>query len=112
MKVAVIGSDGIIVPNLQEFLPKECTEIISGGETSVEICAKEYAKAYKIKLTEFIPNYENHKKIAIFKRNFKIIKKSDFILAFWDEKSLETKHIIDNCKKTGKPMKIILAINL
>lgn len=31
MKVAVIGSRNLTVTNLEQFLPKEITEIVSGG---------------------------------------------------------------------------------
>lgn len=32
MKVAVIGSRGLTVRNLEKYLPEETTEIVSGGQ--------------------------------------------------------------------------------
>ena len=43
MKVAVIGSRGLAVENLADYLPPETTEIISGGAKGVDACAREYA---------------------------------------------------------------------
>lgn len=40
MKVAVIGSRDYIVENLGDYLPKETTEIVSGGAKGVDTCAK------------------------------------------------------------------------
>ncbi len=43
MKVAVVGSRGLRVEHLEEYLPKETTEIISGGARGVDTSAREYA---------------------------------------------------------------------
>ena len=55
MKVAVIGSRGLCVPDLEKYLPDEVTKIISGGARGVDTSAKEYALSHDIKLTEFLP---------------------------------------------------------
>ncbi len=36
MKVAVIGSRGLRVDNLEKYLPKETTEIVSGGARGID----------------------------------------------------------------------------
>lgn len=40
MKVAVIGSRGLAVNNLEKYLPKETTEIVSGGARGIDTCAR------------------------------------------------------------------------
>ena len=45
MKVAVIGSRGLTVENLKDYLPKETTEIVSGGAKGIDTGAKNYANA-------------------------------------------------------------------
>lgn len=80
MKVAVVGSRGLIVKNLGDYLPKNTTEIISGGARGVDTCAKEYAVANGIKLTEFLPEYQKYGRGAPLKRNITIIKKADLVL--------------------------------
>lgn len=62
MKVAVIGSKNIQIENLSEYLPRETTEIVSGGAKGVDTSAREYAIANSIKLTEYLPEYSKYKR--------------------------------------------------
>ncbi|MBD5129440.1 MAG: DUF2493 domain-containing protein [Ruminococcaceae bacterium] len=101
MKVAVIGSRGLTVNDLGKYLPENTTEIISGGARGIDSCAREYALAHNIKLTEFLPEYEKYGRSAPLKRNITIIKNADMVLAFWDGVSRGTKFVIDNCKEMG-----------
>lgn len=107
MKVAVIGSRGLTVNNLGDYLPEDTTEIISGGTKGVDACAREYANANGIKLTEILPEYEKCKRNAPLIRNISIIESSDLVLAFWDGSSRGTKFVIDKCRASGKEIKII-----
>ena len=43
MKIAVIGSRTLTVRNLEKYIPKDTTEIISGGANGIDRCAKEFA---------------------------------------------------------------------
>lgn len=108
MKVAIIGSRGIGVIGLENFLPKDVTEIVSGGARGVDTCAREFANSHSIKLTEFLPDYNRYGRSAPLKRNLEIIAYADVVLAFWDGKSRGTKYVIDNCKKQGVPIKVFL----
>lgn len=107
MKVAVIGSRGITVDNLEDYLPEDVTEIVTGGAKGVDTCAEEYALAHNIKLTKFLPEYSKYRKSAPLKRNIQIIEYSDLVLAFWDGSSHGTKYVIDNCNKLDTTVKII-----
>lgn len=106
MKVAVIGSRGLVVENLEDFLPSETTEIISGGAKGVDASAREYALRHELKLTEYLPEYNRYGRAAPLKRNISMIERADLVLAFWDGKSRGTKHVIDNCKKRHIPVEI------
>lgn len=106
MKTAVIGSRGLTINNLEKYLPTDTTEIISGGARGIDTCAKNYAIAHNIKLTEFLPEYEKYGRSAPLKRNITIIENSDIVLAFWDEKSGGTRFVIDNCKRMGKEVQV------
>lgn len=108
MKIAVIGSRNIKLKNLGEYLPKETSEIVSGGAKGVDTTAKEYANAQNIKLTEFLPQYNLYKRGAPLKRNIQIAEYADKVLAFWDGKSRGTKFVIDYCENNGIPIKIII----
>lgn len=106
MKVAVIGSRNLKVDDLGKYLPDGVTEIVSGGARGVDTCAREYALANGIKLTEFLPEYDKYGRGAPLRRNITIIEYADLVLAFWDGSSRGTKHVIDNCKKRGVPVKV------
>ena len=82
MKVAVIGSRNIQIENLSKYLPRETTEIVSGGAKGVDTSAREYALANSIKLTEFLPEYSKFKRAAPLKRNLQIIEYADIVIAF------------------------------
>ena len=99
MKVAVIGSRGLLVENLGDYLPEGTTEIVSGGAAGVDACAREYAQRHGLELTEYLPEYTRYGRAAPLKRNITIIENADLVLAFWDGTSRGTKYVIDNCKK-------------
>ena len=108
MKVAVIGSRNLQVEHLEAFIPPDATEIVSGGAKGIDACAQEFALENEIKLTEFLPDYDQYGKSAPLRRNIQIIEYSDLVLAFWDGKSRGTKHVIDTCKERGIPIKVFL----
>ncbi len=108
MKVAVIGSRGIKLDNLGDYLPDDLTEIVSGGAKGVDTTAREYATENGIKLTEFLPEYSRYKRGAPLKRNIQIAEYADKVLAFWDGKSRGTKYVIDYCKSNNIPIEIVI----
>lgn len=108
MKIAVIGSRNLTINDLGEYLPKETTEIVSGGAKGIDSCAKEYALTHNLILTEFLPDYARYKRGAPLKRNLQIIEYSDIILAFWDGSSKGTAYVIDHAKKLGKDCRVFL----
>ena len=107
MKVAVIGSRSIINIDLSSYLPAQTTEIVSGGAKGVDSIAADYAKANRIKLTLFLPEYEKYGRAAPLKRNEKIVAYSDYVLAFWNGTSLGTRHVLALCEETKTPVQVI-----
>ncbi len=108
MKVAVIGSRNLTVDNLGLYLPEEATEIVSGGAKGIDACARAYAKAKGLKLTEFLPEYKRYGRGAPLKRNLQIIDCADKVLAFWGGQSRGTKFVIEHCKVQNKPVRVFL----
>ncbi|MBE6757927.1 MAG: DUF2493 domain-containing protein [Ruminococcaceae bacterium] len=106
MKVAVIGSRGLIVPDLERYLPADVTEIVSGGARGVDTSAARWARANGIPLTEFLPKYEIYGRRAPLVRNVTIVEYSDLVLAFWDGRSRGTAFVIEQCRARGVPVKI------
>lgn len=106
MRVAVIGSRGLQVNHLENYLPEGVTEIVSGGAKGIDACAKNYALLHGLKLTEYLPENGRYGRGAPLRRNITIIEYADLVLAFWDGKSRGTKFVIDNCKKRNIPVVI------
>ena len=108
MKVAIIGSRSLVVKDFEKYIPENVTEIVSGGAKGIDICARGYANAHGIKLTEFLPEYEKYGKSAPLKRNLQIIEYADEVIAFWDGSSAGTKYVIDNCRKMNKKITVTM----
>ena len=106
MRVAIIGSRSLAVTNLEEYIPADVTEIVSGGARGIDTSARQYAKAHGIKLTEYLPEYELYGRAAPIRRNVTIISNADLVLAFWDGKSRGTAFVIEECKKRKIPCKV------
>ena len=102
MKIAVIGSRSLTIQNLEEYLPQDVTEIVSGGAKGIDTCAREYAHQAGLKLTEFLPDYQRYGRSAPLRRNLEIIRYADEVIAFWDGQSHGTWFVIEECKKQGK----------
>ncbi len=107
MKIAIIGSRNLEITNLEEYLPKSISEIVSGGAKGIDFCAAEYARKNTLKLTEFLPEYDKYGRGAPIVRNKQIVDYADAVIAFWDGKSKGTLSVIKYCQKTQKECKII-----
>lgn len=107
MKVAIIGSRTLTVSNLQDYLPPDTDEIVSGGAKGIDACAREYALSHRIKLTEFLPEYEKYGKAAPLKRNRQIVEYADEVIAFWDGVSKGTAQVISSCRKLNKKVRVV-----
>ena len=108
MKLAVVGSRGIRIENIEEFLPEVIGEIVSGGAKGIDECAAEYAKAKGIKLVEFLPEYSKFGRAAPLKRNERIAEYADEAVAFWDGRSKGTKFAINAFERLGKHVRVVM----
>ena len=109
MKVAIIGSRTLKVTNLEDYLPSDTTEIVSGGAIGIDRCAEEYARCHGIPTKIFLPDYKKFGRSAPIKRNVEIIDYADAVVAFWDGTSRGTRFVIEEAKRKGKPVRIFLA---
>ena len=107
MKIAIVGSRGIMIENIGTHIPV-CEEIISGGAKGVDACAAEYARKKGIKLTEILPKYELYGRAAPIIRNKDIVDLADEVIAFWDGQSHGTLSVIKYTQKKKKPCKIVI----
>ena len=102
MKIAIIGSRKINDIDLEKLVPKEATEIISGGAGGVDTLAERYAAEYRLPLTVYRPDYRQFKKGAPLKRNLQIVDEADGVVAVWDGESRGTRYTIDYAFKQKK----------
>lgn len=107
MKIAIIGSRGLHVEDLENYLPESITEIVSGGAKGIDTDAQEYAQKNNIKMTVFLPEYDRYGRGAPIVRNKQIVDHADEVIAFWDGKSKGTLSVIRYCGKQGKKVTVI-----
>ena len=108
MKLAVIGSRNLTEIRLEDYIPAETNEIVSGGAQGVDKLAEEYAKRYALPLTLFLPQYQKYGKCAPLKRNEEIAAYADEALIFWDGRSRGTAHAVACFQSLDKPVRIIV----
>lgn len=107
MKLLIAGSRNIDNIDLEKFVSKEVTLIISGGAKGVDTLAERYADKKGISKLILRPKYNLYGKGAPLKRNIEMIEIADHILIFWDGKSRGTKFTIDTAQKMNKPITVI-----
>ena len=107
MKIAIIGSRGLQVNNMGDFV-SSASEIVSGGAVGIDTCTEEFARKNGIHLTVFLPEYNRYGKAAPIVRNKRSVDYADRIIAFWDGKSKGTLSTIKYAQKIGKKCEIIL----
>jgi hypothetical protein len=110
-KIAISGSRSIdsfeLVSNVLDNILVEGDILLSGNAPGVDRLGEEYARenGYECRL---VPSeWENHGPKATMLRNEVLLKASDFIICFWDEKSEGAKHMIDIAKKAKKLLALV-----
>ena len=78
------------------------SEIVSGCSRGVDSLAIKYAKENNIKLKEFPADWSKGKS-AGYRRNLKMGKYAEFLIAIHDGESPGTQHMINIMKSLGKP---------
>lgn len=106
MKIAILGSRTVKEIKINNVLPADTTEIVSGGARGVDSCAAALAREMDIKLTVFLPEYERYGRAAPIVRNKQIVDYADRVIVIWDGESHGSKFVIDYCKKVGKECQI------
>lgn len=107
MKLAIIGSRSLMIENMENYIPENTDEIVSGGAKGIDSCAKEYAIKNSIILTEFLPEYSKYGKLAPLKRNEQIAEYADEALVFWDGHSKGTQYTVKHFEKLNKKITVI-----
>lgn len=114
-KIAVIGSRNFCD---YSFFAKKLEQIISNLDGDIEYISggclnsadeliQRYCKENNCKLTEFLPDWEAHKKAAGIIRNKLIVNECTHLIAYWNGVSKGTKNSVDMARKQNKPIRII-----
>ena len=106
MKVALIGSGGLPIGYLGQYLPENTTEIITGGMKSIEISVLDYAIPNRVKFTFITPEQDIKEYSALLEHCQTLIRDADLVLVFSDGISGETKYVIDNFRKSGVYLRV------
>ncbi len=112
MRVLVTGSrdwsQHVILKQRLAELPRGSS--IIHGRTRADMAAGVAARALGIPETPYPADWSGKGKAAGIIRNRQMLdEKPDLVLAFWDGRSTGTKHTIDEAKRRGIPVEVILA---
>lgn len=111
MKVAIVGSrktGDFTVERMVQRIPRNTTELISGGAPGVDTVAVQAALQLDLPIRVFSPDYETYGNMAPLIRNRQIVDAADIVLAFWDSHSRGTAYTIKYCVERRKPFRIYL----
>lgn len=80
--------------------------ILSGHCSGVDTMAEKYAKEHDYELEIYPAEWEKYGKKAGPLRNELMVQKSNYVIAFWDEKSRGTKSLIQYAEKNDRPIRV------
>lgn len=113
MNLGIVGSRRFENYNLLRFFAnieikkRNIINIVSGGAKGADSLAEKYADEYKINKIIHYADWDALGKKAGNIRNSDIVKDSNYILAFIDDKCIGTLDTIEKAKFAKKPVKII-----
>jgi len=96
-----------IAEHLDSILAGREFTIVSGGAKGVDRAAEYYAKERDLELIVIKANWDKYRKNAGMIRNKEMAKISDVLIAFWDQESKGTGHMIRTMTQLKKPVFIV-----
>lgn len=109
MKIAIVGSREFprldLVSDYVQALPTS-TVVVSGGATGVDTVAENSARKKGLEVVIFRPEWKKYGRAAGFLRNYKVVEEAEKVIAFWDERSRGTQHVIAAARKKRKPLEV------
>lgn len=80
--------------------------IVCGMARGADRLGEKYAKEHGYKVLYFPADWDIDGKSAGFIRNVKMAENADALVAFWDGKSVGTKHMIETAQNKGLAVRI------
>jgi len=90
--------------------PRDFT-ILSGGARGADMLGECFAREHGCGLEVYPADWDRYGKSAGYRRNVEMAENADVLLAFWDEESRGTQHMIQIAKKKGLIVRVILYKN-
>ena len=81
--------------------------IVCGEARGADSLGKRLAYEKGWEVLSFPADWDKYGKVAGYKRNDEMARNADALIAFWDGKSIGTKHMIDLAKKHGLQTRIV-----
>jgi hypothetical protein len=110
-KIIVAGgrdfNDVLLLNNTLENLKTKDVEIVCGEARGADSLGKNWAIENNKPVKSFPAEWDQYGKAAGYKRNEKMAEYADHLIAFWDNKSKGTKHMIDLARKYKLGVKIV-----
>lgn len=115
MKLIIAGSRNVYpsIPDIRNALLDKglyswVDEIVSGGARGADRAGELYAKGCDLRLTQFLPDWENDGHVAGVRRNIRMADYADALLAFWDGESKGTANMILAMHAQNKPVHVVV----
>jgi len=89
------------------FARKTPTMILCGEARGADALGRRYAEERGIEVGSFPAEWSKYGKSAGMLRNRAMLEHADALVAFWDERSAGTKHMIEIAKGKGIPVRVV-----
>jgi SLOG family YspA-like protein len=83
------------------------TAVIHGGARGADQLGFRWAVRHHVRSRCFAADWERFGKVAGVRRNHQMAQAGDLLIAFWDERSAGTRHMISCMQQLGKPVVVI-----
>lgn len=85
---------------------KDDITVVCGKARGADTLGEQYAKERGFSVQYFPADWERYGKSAGYRRNTEMAKNADALVAFWDGKSLGTRHMIEIAKSRGLKVRV------
>jgi len=83
-------------------------EIVSGAAKGADKLGERYANERGHKITRFIANWDTFGKAAGYRRNIEMAAYADALIAFWNQESKGTEHMIVIAKQEDLLLRVLI----
>lgn len=115
MRVIIAGSRGfdnfpLMRQKMDYFLSQTREEIVivCGGARGADSLGEAYAKERGYEIAMYPAEWDKYGKSAGYRRNQEMAENADALVAFWDQKSPGTRHMIDLAERKGLKVRLVL----